>query len=566
LARARTSAPVRVGLAFGLGGFAALWFGFQVFLHYSFEGYAYAPFLFSEWMPLPGEERAAGYAPVCFGDQAGWDGMYYFVESNDPFLLRDNPRIGFDNASYRYQRIGMPLVAHAASRLIGRRMTPPLLYHLIQFAFATLGLGTLAGFLVSRGISPWYSLGWLASGGVVHALYHGLADAPGDALFAMACVAILTRRLGLYAATATLLCLCREGYVAFCGPVFLLTACGWLNWGDAVSIGKRLAFSALPGVVVLGWAVYVAARLHEPILNGSRRMAWGWLVDWPFFGPVKQLRKFWWAGEQDEFRYALVSIFTLSIVLAAAVRRLRGNAWVWAAIPIVVLAAMTGGVVWLHHSGHMKNIGYVLVFAVLLLPIERGAWLRLLLGVNLLAGVDVTLNDKLFHPVLYSPNWAGYTATPQLRSGPAMGPVTDYRSLIELAEDPVPSKSGDGGFWKWCHRSIRHYSVVVTNRGTEAWLANPATGPRSLSLTVRLFDDRHRVRWWYRYPLPEDVRPGGSVSMKFGVPMPPGGGGIMALLVSVTQGDADFFEDHEPGAGYGEVIGKNGPRQAAAAK
>ena len=33
------------------------------------------------------------------------------------------------------------------------------------------------------------------------------------------------------------------------------------------------------------------------------------------------------------------------------------------------------------------------------------------------------------------------------------------------------------------------------------------------------------------------------------------------LLVSLSQGDADFFTDHEPDAGYAEVIVKNGPRR-----
>src|SRR5262245_24858802 len=143
--RIRMPLPVRVGLTFGLGTFLALWFGFQVFVHYSFEGYSYGPFLLCEWMPLPAEERAAEYRPVCFGEQVGWDGMYYFVASNDPFLLRGNPRVGLDNASYRYQRIGMPLVGHGLARLIGERITPPMLYHLMQFAFTAAGLGVLAG-------------------------------------------------------------------------------------------------------------------------------------------------------------------------------------------------------------------------------------------------------------------------------------------------------------------------------------------------------------------------------------------------------------------------------------
>jgi hypothetical protein len=106
----------------------------------------------------------------------------------------------------------------------------------------------------------------------------------------------------------------------------------------------------------------------------------------------------------------------------------------------------------------------------------------------------------------------------------------------------------------------------VTNKGSQTWLANPAAGPRSLGLVVRLYDDKHRVRWWYRYPLPEDVAPGDSISMRFGVPMPPGGGGTTFLLVSISQGEADFFTDHEPDAGYSEMVVKNGPRYAAAAR
>lgn len=565
--RVRIPAPVSTGLAFGLGGFAALWVGFQLYLHYSFEGFAYAPFLMCEWMPVPAEERAAGYTPVCFGEQVGWDGMYYFVASNDPFLLRDNPRTGFDNASYRYQRIGMPLVGHALGRLVGERMTPPALYHLMQIAFTAVGLGVLAGYLTARSVSPWYALGWLCSGGVLHALYHGLADAPGDALFAVACVALLTKRLGLYAAAATLLCLCREGYVAFCAPVFLATAVGWLPWAEGSSRWKRVLLTAVPGVVVLGWAIFVAARLGEPLLAGSRSSPRGFLVDWPFAAAYRRLRDCWWNGWEDEFRYALVTVATLGIVLATTLRCVRTQPLFPLTLPLLVLAAMTGTVVWCDHTGHMKNVGYVLVFAVLLLPVARGPWVRLLLGMSLLAGVDVTVRTKLFHPVLHSPNWAGYhVPPPEPRTGPAMGSVADYRAKVELAADPIPSKSGDGGFWKFVHRPIRHYAVTVTNTGTQPWLANPAAGSNSLSLTVRLYDDKQRVRWWYRYPLPRDVAPGESVPMAFGVPMPPGGGGRTKLLVTMTQGEIDFFTDHEPDAGYAEVVVRNGPRQAAGAR
>src|SRR5205814_1864536 len=139
----------------------------------------------------------------------------------------------------------------------GQTFTSAFVYHLVQLAGAAAGFGLLAGWLVAHGKPWWYALGWLAGVGPGYALLYGLPDPVGDAAFVATLIALWHRRLGWYALAATALCLVREGYVVVPFAVWVATVLNRWTWDCPAGYARRFAFTALPGAVVVGWAVYL---------------------------------------------------------------------------------------------------------------------------------------------------------------------------------------------------------------------------------------------------------------------------------------------------------------------
>lgn len=547
-----TGRPGRVGVMAGLGAFLGLTVAMQMWIHYHFEGCPYGPFLLTEKFGVAPELRELGARPVCFGDQAGWDGMYYYTQANDPFILRDDPTIGLDNPSYRYQRNGIPLVAWGVSRGLGYDHTPSHIYHLVQIAIVSLGFGVLAGWLTSRGVAPGMALCWLGSGGVLLALFHGLADAPADALFAIACVAVFARRLWLYTAVATLLLLCREGYAAFAAPLFLLSMSGTIDW--RASFWKRSLLTALPGVILLAWTGYVASQLGGGPLAGARSAEPGTLLDAPLSAFVHCLEHQWNADQALEVAYLLASVFTLGVVLVVASKSSFVNPLFVCCLPLIVLTSMTGTVMWEHHTGHLKNNGLILIIGVLMLAFHQGPTLRFTLLLNLVIGLAVVGEWAVIHPTSYSPNRAEYHLRPSPTTHPPMNRIEDdFRSSVEVLGIPDTLSENYDGVWSWCHRPLRHYHVRVTNQSQHTWRTHPQTGPDAINLYHQLTDRRGRVVHEGRVFLPHELSPGETTEMTFGVRLPaiPG---RYRLRVTVWQEGNRMFDSDDPDFGYTEEI------------
>ena len=505
-----------------IGGctFIALTFAFQVWVHFCFEGYQYGPFLTSEYVGIPAKEANADIKVVCTREQVGWDGQYYYFVSNDPFMLRDDIHRGLDTPSYRYQRIGMPLIAFTVSRMFGCDLTPPMLYHLLQILIASIGVGLLSWYLITHAESRWYVLTWIGSGGVIHCLAHGVGDPVGDAFFAGACIAGLRGKLGWYTFAVTMAMLCRETYTVFAASVFVLTAFNVITWGER-SLRERLILTALPGAILISWTSFVAFQLGEGFLAGARGAKSGVLVDLPFRAWWHEFKARWWGWDRVQLRYLLASAFTLVVVGFWVLRLARRVPFLACTLPLIVLTSATGSLMWEHWVGYLKNNGLVLIIGLMLLPYTKSWLLRFVLMLNLVMGMDLMLETRAWETPYFSPN----ITLPKLPAScesdePDITSNENYRCSVSVLENDRSEGADYNGMWKWCHRAVRTYRVRITNDSTITWRPDPVPGDHPVRVGYRIYDKRNRIRSWGTVPLVEMVRPGESFECEIQFPLP----------------------------------------------
>lgn len=246
-------------------------------------------FMPAERWGVPPELAARGLGFLYRGaNESGWDGQFYYYIAND---LTDNrhTRAYLDADAYRYQRIGLPLLAKAASMLLLQDWVSPAMYYGVSLALVLLATFVSAAFLRARGVSPYWSLVWALALGTQITLLNGLPDAAADALLLMALVAYLSGRGAVYLPLVALSALAREGYVLF--PAVILAVEAWWvlshrRWRMPDLIG--LGLWALPLLVFGVWHLFI--RLHftqtpaqqahgilGPFMESTLRHAWAGL-------------------------------------------------------------------------------------------------------------------------------------------------------------------------------------------------------------------------------------------------------------------------------------------------
>src|SRR5215207_4243071 len=190
----------------------------------------------------------------------GYDGQFFFYFAQDPLLTgkvasREDERSPYiDHIAYRYQRILLPALGWLTSWGHPRVLewTMPLIN-----ALAVLGAGFLmARFLAARGRSPWLSLVFVASIGVLAGFANDLSDPLAVSLFVAGVIWWVEGRTALAILALTGCLLARELYVLPVAVIVLLEL-------------LRRPRQAIPWLVPLlvwgGWQVYLRVALATPV-------------------------------------------------------------------------------------------------------------------------------------------------------------------------------------------------------------------------------------------------------------------------------------------------------------
>ena len=505
-----------------------------------FYGCPAGPFLMSELFGVPSTTAATGILPV-YRWEAGWDGQFHYHQSNDPFM-RGDAREHIDNPSYRYQRNLIPLLAYATSRLVGCEVTPPLWYQFIQLTFVAVGFGALWWLLREHGLAPQLAIAWLCAGGLLLSLFRGLPDGPSDALFILSLCGLHRRSLPFYTCAATLLVLTREGYAIYAAAVFLLTLLGRIEWRGKVPRLVAVGSTAAPGIVVLGWAWFVAHQLSLPFLHGSS-IARHVLVDWPFVAAMREFAQAVMSGDVKDMFYLGCATALIGSVLWCAVRLRHESVVAAATIPYILLIAATGSVVWADASGYYKAISALVVVALLLARHQGTFILRVAIILMVVTGIPSTINRlvrKMPHlsPVAIDPEQIARPLLHMPRAGRAAAIAAPREEVaLEMLSParlhrPLPALLS---------RKLALVNASVTNAGSEVWTA-AVPGEDCIRLGYQLRDASGVVCFEGRRDLRADIAPGATAEFLVAVPTPRRAGDY-ELRVGMVQEGRHWFCD-----------------------
>ena len=250
---------------------------FSIYLARTLQGDINNHILAGEMFGTPEELEARGIKPLYGPGLGGWDGQFYYYISNDIFGLKDTAE-HIDAPPYRYQRVGMSLLASIVSKILFQDWVSPTTFILTYFLL--ISAATLAGALLIRcyGGHPALVLLWSCSVGTQITLFNALPDASADAFLILALFALTHRRYVLSVIPFTFAALSREVY-AFFPSFILLFILLEIVLGDLTFSGKSIkqalkldsvkeAFKNLlvfrtkylliiPGITAIGWLVYV---------------------------------------------------------------------------------------------------------------------------------------------------------------------------------------------------------------------------------------------------------------------------------------------------------------------
>lgn len=495
-------------------------------------------------------ERDADWLPVYSKPDSGWDGQFYFRQSTDPFLLSDAINCS-DNVSYRYQRNGVPMLAWAVARSFGEFPTSGWTFQFVQFALTSIGFGVLCYWLNKNGISLFFALPWLFCGGIF-ALFRGLPDSASDGLFILSCYCVLQKHLKTYVVATTLLLLCREGYAIYAAMVFGLSCIGWISWNTQRPWRAGL-WTAVPGVCVVAWALYVASRLGVRPLHGAAQVPFGYLVDWPFSAYYRMMIAQWTTHSKYELLLKTLCAVTLLVVLINLLRTIRKWELSAALIPYVVLIAMTGITVWECENGYPKATSAILAIAILQLKNKGDYLVRSILLLHLFMGVQMAYDFNVrYQPYLHQDFIVARRSLETSEAPPATAvsqPINEPLTSLEynMSGERLLSKSaGYTGLFGAFHREPLTYKVTATNTGNITWYSQPPDTTNCLSMAYQVFDSDGKIIAYNREYLRRNVGPGEEVKFVIGIPLP-----ILKsdyrLVVSMTQKHEVFFMEEQKG-------------------
>ncbi len=214
--------------------------------------------------------RPAALAGVPVVSQFGYDGQFYAVLATDPLVLREDTKQHLDSPAYRAARVGAPLAAWLLA--LGQPRVAVWLYLLLCWAGALALVGLSAGWLVQRGVPPWWALAVGVSGGVAASMLRATPDGLGVALAVAGLWLLARQRVGWAVGVLAAATLVRE--------TMALVALG-----AAVAeffAGRRRAAALLaliPGGVYGAWRAAVALHLEgSPLaVGGNLGVPFSWV-------------------------------------------------------------------------------------------------------------------------------------------------------------------------------------------------------------------------------------------------------------------------------------------------
>lgn len=303
----------------------------------------------STFFGVPEDLQDVTGEPLCTNGAVGWDGQFYYYISND-LLGTEGYSQHVDAPSYRWQRVGLPLVVKCVSVLLGQEYTTVGLYLFVNILIITAATYIFARFLQKRGMSVLWVLPWILSVGVQITLRHALPDGAADAFLLMAIICLLEKKYIGYSALISLAALSREAGILIAFLFFIMAFLGIIEREKRFNIKFAIPF-AIPGIIFVAWYGYVTMHFGVPPFEQAHGITQFFLtgfIDY-FVIALKGRNLYELLGN---LIYAITIIGSLVICVVCGKKEKIHLSFV----PYIVLLGCFGPTVMMHYSGYLKGI------------------------------------------------------------------------------------------------------------------------------------------------------------------------------------------------------------------
>lgn len=551
---------------------------FSIYLERTLQGDINNHILVGELFGTPEELEARGIKPLYHGQTPGWDGQFYYYMSNDVFGLKDTAE-HIDAPTYRYQRVGISLLAAIVSKALFLDWVSPTTFILTYFSLICAAV--LAGALLIRryGGHPALVLLWSCSVGTQIALFNALPDASADAFLILALFALAHKRYVLSVIPFTFAALSREVYVLF--PSFiLLFVLLEIVLGDLTFSGKSIkrvlildsikkAFRNLlvfrteyllviPGITAIAWLVYIIKHFggRTPFdiavndsVSGAPFVAWYEYFISGIQGNHKLigsgLSSYMESGSLLFFLFILISAFIMIVHIFVNKRKdvkfefLGVSASFFA---FVLIYVNFGSTVIAHYTGYIKAISiFFFLTPLLCLVVNLGKMFKYPLYALLIAAFLFTTcyNMKVrILPVSYNLN--EHTNMHTVTSKDRIECFGEYKA--DVIVDNVKIQSTNllskilGG------KDLMVVDVTLRNTGTKTFVSTHNHGSIHMSYHWINSDTKIVVQDGIRTALKAPLEPGQETQLSIISPLPSTNKEVILFPSPVQEGCAWFYQ------------------------
>ena len=286
----------------------------------------------------------------------GHDGRFFFVQSNDPWVISPAENISVvDRPLYRSQRMLYPLLAGGGG-LFGPEA---IVWSMLIVNVIAMGLGSwaVAQIAIEMGGTPWWGLAFVLNIGFISEMSIGAAGVVAGAAAFGSVAMWLKGRTGWPVILMTLAVLSREAMA--------LAALGtsWYLWKRGDKRQSILA-TAVPAMIAAVWALYIRLRISDGA--GVDQVE---EIGLPFIGLARAFGS--WLGDPVDLAVGLA----MMLLFLLFVRRvlLSGELVGWAFVGFVALAILFTEQVWSSYFNITRAIAPVITAFVLLVFVSSRA-------------------------------------------------------------------------------------------------------------------------------------------------------------------------------------------------
>ncbi len=499
-----------------------------------------------------------------YNDGSGWDGQFYYYISND-LLGTKGYSNNVDSPSYRWQRIGLPLIAKIISMCLLKKQVSVLVYTMTNLLIVLLGFFCAIKYLKKINRTFTWAIPWVLSCGVMVTIRCGLPDAAADALFIMAFLFLLEHKYIWYAILMTMTCLSREGYVLIAFCIFIIFISNKfkkiLFVYDGKIYFKNFFIMAMPGIFFLIWYLYVGLHFGIMPYKQASGITKIYLVGW-----IQNLIN---ALSTNNYVQVVGLSFYLVVVvwsLIAAVRMGKKRCIYWGLIPYIILVSSFGDTVLCHWTGYLKGISvlyFLLPFMVLqyndqFITIEEEKNNKLEnQKINITQRVQMGLGVFLIFSILmsyvYLYNWGGDILKENYFYNPVE--ISDDVQTIENYDCKFEVLSYDyDKFSKMPEKFVTPYAIAniyIKNNGNQIWsnIGN-SEGNGAVKISYQVFQNGKVIQEGERYNLLKSVQPGEEMEREIFISYPKEKGKYIVRISLIQEGVSWFYQQN---MGYEDV-------------